>query len=224
MYKNKSVAEQNSIDVAWTVLMDEDFDQLRSCIYSSKQELRRFRQLIVNAVMATDLADEGVQADRQSRWEKAFGGDAVVRGRRDIRDDRKATIVFEYIIQASDVAHTMQHWCTYQKWNTRLFEERFLSFIDWKEKCDPVFSWYQGELDFFDKYIIPLTERLRQCGVFGVSSSELLNWALENRREWELQGEDILEKMHTRARALYPPPPRCRSSSPPGKARQHSLL
>ena len=32
--------------------------------------------------------------------------------------DRKATIVIEHIIQASDVSHTMQHWHVYQRWNS----------------------------------------------------------------------------------------------------------
>jgi 3'5'-cyclic nucleotide phosphodiesterase len=30
--------------------------------------------------------------------------------------NRKATIVIEHIIQASDIAHTMQHWHIYRKW------------------------------------------------------------------------------------------------------------
>jgi hypothetical protein len=29
--------------------------------------------------------------------------------------NRKATIVIEHLIQASDVSHTMQHWHVYQK-------------------------------------------------------------------------------------------------------------
>lgn len=99
--------------------MDQDFADLRACIYSSTSELRRFRQLVVNAVMATDIADRQLQALRKKRWEKAFSEDGLWKlgGSTHGNDNhRKATIVFEYIIQASDVAHTMQHWQTYQKW------------------------------------------------------------------------------------------------------------
>lgn len=39
-----------------------------------------------------------------------------------------------------------------------------------------------GELGFFDNYVIPLAKKLKECGVFGVSSDEYLNYALENRR------------------------------------------
>jgi hypothetical protein len=31
-YDNKSVSEQNSVDIAWKLLMDEDYSELRSCI------------------------------------------------------------------------------------------------------------------------------------------------------------------------------------------------
>jgi hypothetical protein len=33
VYKNKSVAEQNSVDLCWDLLMDNNFDELRAAIY-----------------------------------------------------------------------------------------------------------------------------------------------------------------------------------------------
>ena len=55
-YKNKSVAEQNSVDLAWSLLMNDVFSDLRSAIYTTREELKRFRQLLVNTVMATDVS------------------------------------------------------------------------------------------------------------------------------------------------------------------------
>ena len=45
---------------------------------------------------------------------------------------------------------------------------------------------------FFDNYVIPLSKKLKECGVFGVSSDEYLNYALQNRAEWETRGEEIV--------------------------------
>ena len=59
---------------------------------------------------------------------------------------------------------------------------------------DPSVGWYNGELGFFDFYIIPLAKKLKECGVFGVSSDEYLNYAMENRSEWEKKGEAIVKK------------------------------
>jgi len=55
VYQNKSVAEQNSVDLAWDLLMDSRFGDLRRTIYATQAELKRFRQLVVNAVLATDI-------------------------------------------------------------------------------------------------------------------------------------------------------------------------
>ena len=48
---------------------------------------------------------------------------------------------------------------------------------------------------FFDYYIIPLTQKLKDCGVFGVSSGEFLDFARKNREEWERQGEEVVAGM-----------------------------
>ena len=124
-YKNKSVAEQNSVDIAWAWLMQDKFSDLRACIYTNQAELDRFRQLVVNGVMATDIVDKELGALRKKRWSKAFakqGSNGVDGKELAIFEspldsvNRKATIVIEHIIQASDVSHTMQHWHVYIKW------------------------------------------------------------------------------------------------------------
>lgn len=59
---------------------------------------------------------------------------------------------------------------------------------------DPSEFWYEGELGFFDKYVIPLANKLRECGVFGVSCYEFLNYAETNRNEWETKGQRIVKE------------------------------
>lgn len=115
-YKNKSVAEQNSVDLAWSLLMEGQFANLRACIYTSESEMIRFRQLLVNVVLATDIADKELKALRNNRWETAFNMEMARSDDEQENVNRKATIVMEHLIQASDVAHTMQHWHIYRKW------------------------------------------------------------------------------------------------------------
>ena len=194
-YNSKSVAEQNSVDIAWQSLMDERFRDFRACIYGNESELRRFRQLIVNSVMATDIFDKELTAARKERWNKAFNN---VEGLDESPEDtinRKATIVIEHLIQASDVSHTMQHWHVYTKWNKRLFEEMYCSYRNGRWDTNPSVNWYKGEIGFFEGYVIPLATKLKQCGVFGVSSDEYLNYAKKNLDEWRKRGEDVVETM-----------------------------
>jgi hypothetical protein len=79
-------------------------------------------KLVINSIIATDISDKTLSAQRKARWnlafhhhkdqveetgnfsEGAFDESALV------SVNRRATIVIEHIIQASDVAHCMQHW------------------------------------------------------------------------------------------------------------------
>jgi hypothetical protein len=203
-YNDKSVAEQNSVDVAWSLLMDDSFSAIRRVIYSNGDELKRFRQLVVNSVMATDIMDKDLKTLRNSRWDRAFqeSTTAVPESMRDTVN-RKATIVIEHLIQASDVSHTMQHWHIYRKWNERLFQELYVAYKTGHADKDPSEFWYKGEMGFFDFYIIPLAKKLKDCGVFGVSSDEYLNYAQKNRQEWERRGQEVVASMIEKAAVMY---------------------
>ena len=194
IYKNKSVAEQNSVDLAWEILMRDDYKDLRACIYQTEEDLRRFRQLVVNTVMATDIVDKELQALRKARWETAFSKTSANVADSD-SEDRKATIVIEHLIQASDVSHTMQHWHIYKTWNEKFFMECFGAYKAGRAETDPSINWYKGEIGFFDFYVIPLAKKLDDCGVFGVSSDEYLNYAKANRDEWVREGEKIVKEL-----------------------------
>ena len=195
VYKGKSVAEQQSVDLAWELLMEPTYDDLRACIYQTQEELDRFRQLIVNAVMATDIADKELGEIRKKRWERAFRSDTSPASNEELVTEdrnRKATIVIEHLIQASDVAHTMQHWQVYLKWNERLFHEMYQAYQNGRSATNPADFWYEGEIQFFDKYVIPLAKKLSECGAFGVASAEYLNYASANREEWVNQGKQVI--------------------------------
>jgi class 3 adenylate cyclase len=200
LYRDQSIAEQNSVDLAWDLFMDPRYKDLQECVAATRKESLRFRQLVVNSVMATDIFDKDMKELRDKRWDKAFhrGSDENrVISESSIEEDRnmKATIVIEHIIQASDVAHTMQHWHIYQKWNERLFEEMFSAFECGRSEKNPADFWYKGELWFFDNYVVPLAKKLEECNVFGVASDECLNYAEANRNEWSVKGEEAVQQM-----------------------------
>lgn len=199
-FKNRSVAEQNSVHLGWETLMDPRFERLRKCIYQTNVERKRFRQLVINSVMATDIADRQVNEERQQKWERAFQASKVSVSEQSplqIQEDmnRKATAVIEHIIQVSDVAHTMQHWHIYRRWNERLFHEMHDAFSSGKVNVDPSTNWYIGELGFFDYYLIPLAMKLKECGVFGASGYEYISYVLKNKKEWERKGRQVVQEM-----------------------------
>jgi len=235
-YNNKSISEQNSVDLAWYLLMDERYADLRGVIYHDEAELKRFRHLVVNAVMATDIADKDLKVQRDAKWESAFKEEKS----NDEQDllNRKATVMIDCLIQASDIAHTMQvrshfakeesrgsffsmfhilhdlsscictttqHWHIYRKWNEFLFRELYVAYLGGRCAKNPADFWYDGEIGFFDFYIIPLAKKLAECGVFGVSSDEYLNYAQKNRNEWKERGKAIVEEYIENVKDLKAP-------------------
>jgi len=167
-YKNKSVAENNSIYIAWSELLKPEFANLRRCMFLSDDDETRFRQLLINVVIATDITDKERRMGEKERWQAAFlsNGDDFNWEREwqnksedelpDVDISLKATVVLEQIVLASDVAHTMQHWLTYVKWNERLYKEMWAAYATGRAEKDPTEGWYMGEIGFFDGYIIPL--------------------------------------------------------------------
>jgi 3'5'-cyclic nucleotide phosphodiesterase len=219
-YNDQSVAEQNSLDIAWTMLLEPRFEVLRGAICTTPTEMKRFRQLVVNAVMATDIMDPNLTVLRNHQWNKAFA--AEVEETAVEAKHRKATVVIDHLIQASDVVHTMQHWHVYRQWNERLFREMSRAYEQGRADLDPAETWYQGELNFFDYYIIPLTKKLEQCGVFGVCSDEYLNYATKNRAEWQARGCEVVSEMVERRRTV-PRIPKGATASPDDVAEQGHL-
>jgi len=206
-YKQRSVAEQNSFDIAWKLLMESKFDSLRAYICGDNEGLVRLRQLVINGVMATDLGDKELKTLRNGRWYKAFQQseqEAAPSPESNVEDvNRKATIVIEHLIQAADVSHTMQHWDIYREWNSKLFSEMYLAYRQGRSDTNPAEGWYQGEIGFFDFYIIPLSQKLNDCGVFGVTSDENLNYAKLNRELWVSLGKAATEEMLERCEKEY---------------------
>jgi class 3 adenylate cyclase len=191
-YRFKSVAEKNSIRLAWERLMGAEFRELRSCLCPTQLELKRFRNLVVNAVMATDLADKELNDKRNERWSQCFDDWPENPSEDDMK--RKSTIIIEHLIQTADIAHTTQNFEVFKKWNERLFYERFTAFDSSRADEDPSTTWYEDELKFFDFFVIPLAQKLGSCGVSGLESLlELLSYAQDNRKKWVVEGSDMVK-------------------------------
>jgi PDZ domain-containing secreted protein len=71
----------------------------------------------------------------------------------------------------------------------------YFAYLQNRSKKDPSVGWYNGELWFFDNYVIPLANKLKECGVFGVSGDEYLGYAVQNRNEWKAKGHASVEAM-----------------------------
>ena len=116
LYRNKSVAEQNSVDLAWNLLMEPCYEALQDTIFSNNEEFKRFRNIVVNVVMSTDIFDKDLNADRTSRWLSAFDVDSRTQQMDpETEANLKATLIVEHSMQISDIMHCVQHFHSYAR-------------------------------------------------------------------------------------------------------------
>lgn len=73
MYNDQSVAEQRSLAIAFSLLMTKDFQTLRHVIFETDGDYMKFRKIVIDLVLCTDIASpERVQIVK-SKWKEAFG-------------------------------------------------------------------------------------------------------------------------------------------------------
>lgn len=282
LYNDQSMAEQHSLKVAFSILFSAGYDELRKAMIPTADDKFRFRKIVIDMVMCTDISSpERVQIG-ENKWNRAFEGanDSVspmghknsseteknfknnnksssfqrpsqvcrsnkFYGRRHSVDcgsatnmsplshhfshrpqmylngatiefypkdstnvERKlrANAVLEQMMQAADIAHTMQSWETFIKWNSRLYAELHDAFINGRGD-DPSQSWYAGQIAFYDSCVLPLAKRLGDCGAFGEDIENdahdiqleggniFFRSAQENRRRWELEGRAMSDAL-----------------------------
>lgn len=57
-FQHKCIAEQNSLEIAWNMLISDRFKALREGIFASQEEFAHFRQVVVNVVLSTGAYTE----------------------------------------------------------------------------------------------------------------------------------------------------------------------
>eukprot|EP00567_Pseudictyota_dubia_P000254 CAMPEP_0197466560 /NCGR_PEP_ID=MMETSP1175-20131217/65118_1 /TAXON_ID=1003142 /ORGANISM="Triceratium dubium, Strain CCMP147" /LENGTH=389 /DNA_ID=CAMNT_0043002609 /DNA_START=1 /DNA_END=1167 /DNA_ORIENTATION=- len=73
LYNDKSIAEQHSLKVAFQTLMKPRFASLRHELIPTSGDQFRFRRLVIELVLCTDIASPERMQLTKSKWNEAFG-------------------------------------------------------------------------------------------------------------------------------------------------------
>lgn len=282
LHNDVSVAEQHSLQVAFSLLQKDEFASLKRCICPTPEERKFFRKKVINMVMVTDISDQERIQIVKSRWMAAFPspteGEGAANpankngtktcssngssakgvapkksspqhpGRNEIQsqelkssirrrrftmftsdaaaeefannrrshrlgirtsmdfsgmlldayrtmDQLQQHAVLETMMNVADVAHTMQSFSVFVKWNKRLYKEFYVAHLSNRLSFDPSNNWYENQIGFFSHYIIPLSQKMKTCGVFGTTGTVFEYFATENKKRWVEDGEAISEEI-----------------------------
>ena len=262
LHNDVSVAEQNSLNIAFSLLHAQQFARLKHCIGPNPAQRKLFRKRVIASVMVTDISDQERIQIVKSRWETAFPPiddedksqterlqariaaltppetpRTDIRPNRIKRRGRRATMhsseaeivglartrrlgirtsmdfsgnlidaygtnnqlqqhaVLETMMNLADVAHTMQSFNTFVKWNRRLFRELHAARSAGRLPFDPSARWYENQIGFFNHYILPLAGKMKSCGVLGTTGDIFQLFAAENLKRWKEEGRAISEEI-----------------------------
>jgi hypothetical protein len=100
-YDGLSPLEQHLFNLAFELLMEDDFSNLRTSLYDTQEEFHRFRQLCINCVIATDIFDKDLKSFREDKWNSMFASESS-----SLKDEEvwhcKGNHSIEYIIRLSE--------------------------------------------------------------------------------------------------------------------------
>lgn len=218
LYNDQSIAEQNSLTVAFTYLMKEEFTELRHVLFGNeknKDELIRFRSNVIDLVLCTDIFSSERNLIVSSKYEQNFGRETVPTeekkeeeeeqnmgnnpSSKDTNPDHpnatKAIVVLQQMLRIADVAANIQKWETYIKWGDNLSQELKACYMTgWGD--DPIIGWYQSQFSFWNGYVLPLVRCLAGTKVLEEEEvKKMMHNIEENKNRWMIEGEDIVEKM-----------------------------
>lgn len=224
-YNKTSMAEKNSIQIAFAILNEEYFSPLRKKIYGSNSaDAAKFENIARDTILCTDIFNANRMAIAKDRWAIAFSSKAesecesifthslsTIRNVHDINeleidkicifpDDSKhkclqKTSALEHLIQVADVAHNFQSWEVFIKWNYRLVKELFVCHES-GWMGDVTATWNDGQQNFTDTYVLPLISRVHEMKIFSDADYNKIYEAVENiEKKWKVDGKEICSAM-----------------------------
>jgi len=187
-----TIAERHSIKISlFNLLEDGDYADLRQEIFPTDVDKSMFLDYFRVAILATDIASSHRRDQCRERWEFSFGKHTCSTD----KHDNDLSVVIEHVMQAADIAHTMQDWATLLKWNFRLLRELYTCYQ--KDLMpDPIPNWAAGQVSFFDGIVAPLVKRLDKTRALGPQfGNSLVIWVDHVRTKWNQVGDDVTNIM-----------------------------
>jgi hypothetical protein len=134
-----------------------------------------------------------------------FGSDVTSMGKsiydRNSLDQVRASSILDHIIQAADVAPLLQDWKVFLLWSRNLYNEFWAAYVTGRGPLVTQ-NWYEGQIAFFDSYILPLAQRLEKSGLFGELGKIFHVNATALRSRWLEEGPSCCDSLQKDARGI----------------------
>ena len=119
-------------------------------------------------------------------------------------DELKISVILEQILTAADIAHNLQGFFQMEKFSKRLYLELKKAHKEGRGP-DPSEGWYNNQIAFLESYLLPLAQRMEDCGIFGPVVGPAFAQIVEaNRDEWLERGQEVTKETIAKGHELFP--------------------
>uniref|UniRef100_A0A7S2EGV0 guanylate cyclase n=1 Tax=Ditylum brightwellii TaxID=49249 RepID=A0A7S2EGV0_9STRA len=183
IYDNGSCQERYSMHCGLSIFIEEFPELSREFL----QGCPMFLRLVSSAVLATDISSSEVQRKVKEKFE------AVMADESDSSKSKceRTEAALEHILLLADVGHCSQKYDTFLRWNRAFYEECFVNYLN-ERGIDPRNGWYEGQIRFLEKYVMPLATR---CESLMHLSCPLTTGVQSILGRWRLEGAEWTEQM-----------------------------
>lgn len=205
---SESIAERNSLSIAFSLLKKDCFVNLRKGIARTSYEMEVFEATVADIVLGTDIASQDRRNQDDDEWSCAFGdhdkhctigkSTGIVNecscSNMNDKTSLRVKAALKMLIKAADIAPNMQEWRIFTRWSHNLFVEENKAYVCGRVVSgtrNPAENWYDNQLAFFDFYVIPLAQRMKDSGLFGDKGDIFLINVRRNHRRWFSEGKKL---------------------------------
>lgn len=186
LYNDRSVNEHHHLSAAFLLMRTPDCNFLEAL---SETDYKRFRALVVDLVLGTDMAVHGELMTQLSAAfdpvKQAEGDTGVVIASQDV------DLVLQMVLKCADLGHLASAWDLHVQWVLRLQEESFAqgdrekalglhptSFLCDRSKPGA----YETQVSFFDLFVLPLYKMLLRVAP---STALVYSGIVANYERWQ---------------------------------------
>jgi 3'5'-cyclic nucleotide phosphodiesterase len=184
LYNDRSVLENNSVSKAWRVLAENFFLDKWSPV-----EVKRFRHLLIEMVLSTDLA---LHAQLLS---ELTGLEAV-----DLTREEHRVVALKLLLKAADLNSAAKPIDIHREWSERIVREFYAQGDEERRRKMPVSEWMdrtrpqvpEMQTQFIRTVVLPMVEALAEKGLLA-DKDALIRRCRSNLELWSKKRKTTVE-------------------------------
>lgn len=203
LYNDQSVAEMNSLAIGLGVLNKKGYELLKDW---KEEERVKFRNLVIELVLCTDIADPHKKRVAYFRFEESLIHDSTNSSSSssststslsskmtyDIVNDSNRTAFLMVALRTADVSSSVQGCVTFRVWAKNYFDECYEAASNDAGPSLEIESYCHNQIAYMEGHVKSCVQRLASSRILSEAFTDsLLSHIKVNIEDWEVHGHNL---------------------------------